>query len=102
MDHQLSSRVQASSDEVSVSITAEEQHLEKQDACGPDGWAAAKPGQDVLCNQGLNLEEQECRGEDRHRIGKDSHQAIICSGDDGLRSQFPAVRGRRVSWSTSF
>ncbi|MPN53525.1 hypothetical protein SDC9_201189 [bioreactor metagenome] len=54
-----------------VSITAQQQHLEKQHAGRPYTRTATKPGKNELPNDGLHLEEQEgacknCQGKCRH------------------------------------
>jgi hypothetical protein len=49
---------------VSVEITQAQQGLEKQHGGCPDRRAAAKPGQDLLADQRLNLKQQKCTSED--------------------------------------
>lgn len=44
-----------------------EQGLEKKHRSGPDGRAATKPGQYLFTQQGLDLEQQKCAGENRQR-----------------------------------
>ena len=41
---------------VRVGVTRQEAGLEEQEASGPNGWPAAKPGQDITTNHGLQLE----------------------------------------------
>jgi hypothetical protein len=49
---------------VSVGVSGEETDLEEEHAGGPNGGTAAIPREDVACDDGLNLEEQEGAEED--------------------------------------
>ena len=61
----LRARLEPARGEVRVGVAAQQQHLEEQHAGRPDARPAAEPGQDVLADERLHLEEQECPGENR-------------------------------------
>lgn len=52
-----------------VQVAQTQQGLKKQHGSCPDGWAATKPGQYLLAQQGLHLEQQKCAREYRQRKG---------------------------------
>ena len=61
---------EACADEVSISVTAEQDDLEEQHAGRPDRRTAAEPWQDDLGDERLNLKEQESAEKDRDRKAK--------------------------------
>ena len=69
VDDGLRARLEPARGEVRVGIAAQQQHLKKQHARRPDPGPAAKPRQDVFPNERLHLEQEECSGENRQRIG---------------------------------
>jgi hypothetical protein len=52
---------------VRICITKEQAGLEEEQATGPDGGAAPKPGQDVTPNYRLHLKQKEGAEKDRDR-----------------------------------
>ena len=70
MDGGLEPQVRKRSQPVGISVTPEQTRLEKQQAHGPDGGAAAKPGQDVTPHHRLHLEQQ--KGAQKDRAGKEN------------------------------
>jgi hypothetical protein len=65
VDAGLDARLEIASQQVGVEISQQEHHLEEEEAGGPDGGRATKPGQDDLGDDGLHLEEQEGAQQDR-------------------------------------
>ena len=53
---------------VGIGIAREQNGLEKEQACPPDGSRATKPRENLLRNQRLNKEQQESREEDDQRV----------------------------------
>jgi hypothetical protein len=56
VDDRLRARPEMPAHEMGVRIAAQQQHLEEKHAGRPDAGTAAEPGQDVLADQGLDLE----------------------------------------------
>ncbi len=69
---------------MSIAVTPKEQYLEKQYAGGPNCRPAAEPGQDILRDQGLYLEEEERGREDRHGIRQNASQGRTCVLDHSI------------------
>jgi hypothetical protein len=55
---------------VSVGITGEEDRLKEEHRCRPYGRAPAKPGEDQLADERLNLKQEEGADKNRHRKDK--------------------------------
>ena len=74
----LAARRKPARQEMGVGITAHQEHLEKQQASRPHTRPAAKPRQDILANERLNLEQQESSDKDRERINR--HHRSLSGG----------------------
>ena len=59
MEKPLRPRPQPADDDVSVSVTSQQSHLEEQHAGGPDSGRSTEPRQDVLAEQKLHPEQKE-------------------------------------------
>jgi hypothetical protein len=57
---------------VGIQIAQAQQTLKKQHGCGPNGWAAAKPWQDLFAQQGLDLKQQKRARKYRQRKGQET------------------------------
>jgi hypothetical protein len=49
---------------VRVSVASEQRDLEEKHAARPHGGRSAKPGQNQLCDERLDLKQQECAEQD--------------------------------------
>ena len=82
-------------DAVRVGIAQQQHRLEKEQAGGPNRGAAAKPRQNHLGDEGLNLEEQERTQEDsqsvkEHRRTPDSTESGPPKSDGTVREDAPS------------
>ena len=68
---------------MSVAVPRQKKDLEKQHTGRPDGRPTAEPGQDILRDQGLNLEEQKRGCKDRHSVRQDTQHRGTCMMDHG-------------------
>ena len=59
MQKSLRPRLEPAADQVCIGITAQQAHLEKQHAGGPDRGRSAEPRQNVLAEQKLDPEQKE-------------------------------------------
>ena len=66
-----------------IAVTSQKEDLEKQYAGGPDRRSAAKPGQDILRNEGLYLEKKKRPCKDRYGVRQDAQHRRTCMIDHG-------------------
>ena len=78
MHYRLLTQTQPTGQQMGISITGQEHALEKKQASGPDARCAAKPRQDVLADEWLNLKQEECTGENGKPI--EGHLPVKCRG----------------------
>src|SRR6516164_5122959 len=55
---------------MSIEIAREQQTLKKKHESGPHGWCSAEPREEILAQNELHLEQQECAYENCDSIGK--------------------------------
>jgi len=68
---------------MSVAVTPQKEDLEKQHAGRPDRRSTAKPGQDILRNEGLYLEKKKRPCKDRYSVRQDAQHRGTCMMDHG-------------------
>jgi len=90
---------------MSVAVPRQKKDLEKQHAGCPDGRPAAKPGQDILCDQGLDLEEKKRANKNCYGGWQDANHRGTCAmyqGNPGeLTKEFikKLCKKRAISYS---
>ena len=64
--------------EVRIQVAAHQEHLEEKKATGPDARGTSEPGQDVVGEEGLDLEQQESAQENGASVAnRQIHEAVI-------------------------
>ena len=76
MDAGLDAGLEVARQQVGVEIAQQENHLEEEEAGGPDGGRSPKPGQDDFGDDRLHLEEQEGAQQDRGCV--EEHYREMC------------------------
>lgn len=95
VDARLQPRPPHASQRVRVGIASEQQHLEEHLAGRPYRWGAAEPGQQVLRDDQLHLEQQQ-RGEEDDQT--EQHACSDLGGSSGsARGRATALRGTEAA-----
>src|SRR6516162_5220052 len=77
-----------------ISVSAQEEHLKKEQANRPYARAAAKPGEDVLADERLNLKQQKGPRKNRQGIGRHRFDFGSASGQNPVPIGALSARGR--------
>lgn len=93
MDGSLGTKSEQTGENMRVGVSSEEEQLENQHARRPYSRATAKPRQNVLAHDRLDLEEQECTEKNRARNYRNSKAADVGLGGELVRGGLRIHRG---------
>src|ERR1041384_3783239 len=68
VSNDLRARRESAREQMRVGVAKEKRHLKKHHASGPYSGTSSKPRQNVLSDERLDLEKQECAEENGQRI----------------------------------